>query len=323
MADIRLSIIIPFYNVEKYIAECLDSMYNQDIPEEEYEVICVNDGSPDHSRDIVLKYMEQHSNLKLIEHECNKKLGAARNTGRGAARGKFIWNVDSDDMVAPNCFGKILETCEKNNLDVLEFGFTHNWGNGKLESNDTLQLQRDNQIYTGPQFLEKYYLNDIGGICGIWRKIYSLDFLNKNNIFSPPINMGEDEPFAVEIFALSNRIQYLDIDCYYYRRDELSLTGEKKTHWDASKWYEASIVCAKYMDEAFTLVRNNYNPVAQDKLKAMISYDISYWRNFNFSAKETRLFWKLCRNNIWTNRYVFKYLTKKSAFEYIKNLCLE
>ena len=66
---IRLSIIIPFYNVEKYIAECLDSVYNQDIPEEEYEVICVNDASPDNSRDIVLEYQKKHSNLILVEHE--------------------------------------------------------------------------------------------------------------------------------------------------------------------------------------------------------------------------------------------------------------
>lgn len=96
----KLSIIIPFYNVKQYIAQCLDSVYRQDIPEEEYEVICVNDASPDHSRDIVLEYQKRHKNLVLIEHEHNKKLGAARNTGRSIARGKYIWNVDSDDYIA-------------------------------------------------------------------------------------------------------------------------------------------------------------------------------------------------------------------------------
>ena len=119
----RLSIVIPFYNVEKHIAECLDSVYNQDIPEDEYEVICVNDASPDHSRDIVLEYRKKHSNLILIEHEVNKKLGAARNTGRRVARGKYLWNVDSDDMIAPNCMKEMLETCEENDLDLLLFCF--------------------------------------------------------------------------------------------------------------------------------------------------------------------------------------------------------
>ena len=118
---IRLSIIIPFYNVEQYITQCLDSVYNQDIPEEEYEVICVNDASPDNSRDIVKEYQKNHKNLILVEHEVNKKLGAARNTGRRAAQGKYIWNVDSDDMIAPNCLREMLNMCEKSDLDVLIF----------------------------------------------------------------------------------------------------------------------------------------------------------------------------------------------------------
>jgi glycosyltransferase involved in cell wall biosynthesis len=104
----KLSIIIPFFNVEKYIAECLESVYNQDIPEEEYEVICVNDCSPDHSRDIVLQYQQKHPNLILIEHEENKMLGAARNTGLRAARGEYVWFIDSDDYIEKNILGKLL-----------------------------------------------------------------------------------------------------------------------------------------------------------------------------------------------------------------------
>ena len=70
--DLRLSIIIPFYNVERFISECLDSVFNQDIPLSEYEVICVNDGSPDHSRDIVLQYMERFPNLRLAYEAMNR-----------------------------------------------------------------------------------------------------------------------------------------------------------------------------------------------------------------------------------------------------------
>lgn len=90
---IRLSIIIPFYNVEKYIAQCLDGVFSQDIPDEEYEVKCMNDGSPDGSRDIVCSYLPHHPNLRLIDHPRNMKLGAARNTGRKVARGNYIWHV--------------------------------------------------------------------------------------------------------------------------------------------------------------------------------------------------------------------------------------
>ena len=122
MGEKRLSIIIPFFNVENYISDCLDSVFYQDVPFEDYEVICVNDGSPDRSREIVVDYMKRFNNLTLIEHDRNRKLGTARNTGREKAIGKYIWNVDSDDKIVPNCLGHLLEICEENDLDVLEFG---------------------------------------------------------------------------------------------------------------------------------------------------------------------------------------------------------
>jgi len=113
MNMISLSFIVPFYNVEKYIGACLDSLYAQDISEEEYEVICVDDCSPDKSRDIVLKFQRKHDNLKLITHEENKCLGGARNTGINVAKGKYLWFVDSDDMIRPNCLKTLISLCEK------------------------------------------------------------------------------------------------------------------------------------------------------------------------------------------------------------------
>ena len=96
---IRLSFILPFYGVENYIGSCLDSIYRQDIPEDQYEVICINDCSPDNSEQIVMQYAKKHTNLKLIKHEVNKKLGAARNTGLKAALGKYVWFIDTDEFL--------------------------------------------------------------------------------------------------------------------------------------------------------------------------------------------------------------------------------
>lgn len=319
---IRLSIIIPFYNVEKYIAQCLDSVVNQDIPLSDYEIICVNDASPDGSRDIVLDYMKRYSNIRLIEHEYNKKLGAARNTGRSIARGKYVWNVDSDDMVAPNCLKEVLDICESKNLDVLEMCYANMRGDDVSDSTSFYQTKRDDNIYTGPQYLEKYHLNYLGGICSIWRKIYKRDFLDSNEILSPPINMGEDEPFAIKVFALARRISYYDRDCYYYRRTEQSLSGEKRSRWSAQKWYEASITCARYMDKVFSEIGNNYSAFSREKIKQMVSYDAQYWKIFDIPPKEKKQFWGMCRKDLWTNLFIFKYLTRKSRFDYIKNLCL-
>lgn len=319
---IRLSIIIPFYNVEKYIAQCLDSVFNQDIPEEEYEVICVNDGSPDGSRDIVCSYLPHHPNLRLIDHPNNMKLGAARNTGRKAAQGNYIWHVDSDDMIAPNCLKHILKVCEDNDLDVLEMGYANLYEDGRLISVSLEQKERDNAIYAGPEYFEKYHLDKVHTICGIWRKVYMRSFLDDNAIYSPSINMGEDEAFAIEVFGKAKRMVYLDMDCYLYRRIEQSLSGDPKQNWSAQKWYEASFVCARYMHQAYCRVKNNYSHKVCAALEEMISYDILYWLTFEklMSTNVRKQYWKLCRLNLIQNLFVLRYLTNKKKLLYSEKL---
>lgn len=96
-----LSFIVPVYNTEKYLAECLDSLLEQDIPYEEYEIICVNDGSTDGSLDILRRYAEAHSNVIVVDKE-NGGVASARNAGLDAACGDYIWFFDSDDIIHPN-----------------------------------------------------------------------------------------------------------------------------------------------------------------------------------------------------------------------------
>lgn len=319
---IRLSIIIPFYNVEKYIAQCLDSVVNQDIPLSDYEIICVNDASPDHSRDIVLDYMKRYPNIRLIEHEYNKKLGTARNTGRKAARGKYIWHVDSDDMIAHNCLKTILNQCDDYDLDVIEMGYLNLYMDDISDSVSHYQVPRDNAIYSGPDYFEKFHLDKVHTICGIWRKVYKRSFLDENNIYSPPINMGEDEAFAIDVFGKAKRIAYLDMDCYIYRRFEQSLTGSQKQNWNANKWYEASFICARYMHQAYKRTESNYSTIVRSALQRMIQYDILYWDTFRelMFPSVRKEYWNFCRKDCWKNLFVFRFFSRKKAFHYILNL---
>ena len=175
--DLRLSIIIPFYNVERFISECLDSVFDQDIPLSEYEVICVNDGSPDHSRDIVLQYMERFPNLRLIEHEKNRKLGTARNTGRTIAQGKYIWNVDSDDKIIPNCLSGMLKICEDNELDVLEFGAIQFSATRRKE---LPRIPQTSGVESGPDYLDRLNAYQVSRMCPVWNKMIRREFLEEN-----------------------------------------------------------------------------------------------------------------------------------------------
>ena len=315
---IRLSIIIPFYNVEQYIAQCLDSVYNQDIPEEEYEVICVNDASPDNSREIVKEYQRKHSNLILVEHEVNKKLGAARNTGRSVAKGQYIWNVDSDDMIAPNCLKEMLEICEKNDLDVLEFGYKEI----NRVSNILYEVRETSGIVTGIEYIKRYYIHDFGAICPVWRRVYKRKFLVDNNILSPPINMGEDEAFSVHVFTMALKVFYVPYDFYFYRVNSNSLVGESKQSWSAQKWYEASMVCPLYIDDMYQKIRKSIPEDIQQAIQGMIIYDILYIDTYErYLVKEDWIkYWNLCRRNFFYNLFVFRYLSRKKIIKYLKNI---
>ena len=220
--DLRLSIIIPFYNVERFISECLDSVFDQDIPLSEYEVICVNDGSPDHSRDIVLQYMERFPNLRLIEHEKNRKLGTARNTGRTIAKGKYIWNVDSDDQIVPNCLSGMLQICEDNELDVFEFGTIQFSNTGRKE---LPRIPQTSGVESGLDYLDRLNAYQVSRMCPVWNKMIRRDFLEENGIFSPEINMGEDIPYSFRILTLAKRMIVRPDCCYLYRTNDDSLTA--------------------------------------------------------------------------------------------------
>ena len=117
-----LSIIVPVYNVEKYLRKCVDSLLAQDLSPEEYEIILVDDGSTDQSGSICDKYAACHSNVKVI-HQQNGGLSAARNTGIEAAQGQYVQFVDSDDYLEPKVLKVLMEIVEQEDLDVLRFNY--------------------------------------------------------------------------------------------------------------------------------------------------------------------------------------------------------
>ena len=318
---LRLSVIIPFYNVEQYIAQCLDSVYNQDIPEEEYEVICVNDASPDHSRDIVLEYQKKHSNLVLVEHEVNKKLGAARNTGRKVARGKYIWNVDSDDMIVSNCLKEILERCESNDLDVLLFCYDI--------YTDGLRIERDRPWEESPkpcsgiEFWKKQVISHQGEISQVWTQMYRREFLDEKHIFSPEINMAEDESYTYSSFLQAQRLMVTNQAYYVFRQNPTSLTSSLKNAPTPMLLYEESYKATKLLYGLMQYIPLDEKDVRQS-VKNVIIYKIdNAWKYFSKMSAENRTsFRTLCLRNFFSNAYVFRVLNFKHIFQYLRFLFL-
>ena len=311
---LRLSVIIPFYNVEPYIAECLDSVFDQDIPLDEYEVICVNDGSPDNSRAIVLDYMRHYPNLHLVEHEVNKKLGAARNTGRAVAKGKYIWNVDSDDKIVPNCLGHLLNVCEKNDLDVLEFG-TFRFSEIRESQMPHVKLAAD--AVAGLDYLNQLGSYEVSRMCAVWRKMIRREFLDENRIYSPEINMGEDIPFSFRLLMMAKRLMVIPDRCYLYRENPESLTGKG---WvpTASALYEKCITDSRLVYDVAAEVPDSYLSVRNAYLDAA-RYTLELYRRYvPRMTRENRMgFRRMCRKKCCSNDHVRKLLSRKQYFKYL------
>lgn len=218
MEKCRLSIIVPFYNVEPYIEECIRSLYLQDIPWEEYEVICVDDCSPDNSRVVVENLQKEYPTLKLVCHERNKKLGGARNTGLQHAIGKYIWFVDSDDYVYPNVLHLLLDIAESNALDILQFNHVR----------DATHIVNDlqfSEIMNGEMYLfgnlSREWFYKIGGA---WKQLFSCDFLKKIRLKYIEDAMYEDTDYLLHAFLVAKRVQHISISAYHYRINNDSVT---------------------------------------------------------------------------------------------------
>ena len=119
---LTLSIIVPVYNVEKYLHKCVDSLLDQDLSCEEYEIILIDDGSPDRCGEICDNYAAAYHNIRVI-HRNNGGLSAARNSGIDMAQGKYIQFVDSDDFLEPNVLKSLVQKMEDEQLDILRFNY--------------------------------------------------------------------------------------------------------------------------------------------------------------------------------------------------------
>lgn len=233
MNNKRLSIIIPFYNVEQYIAQCLDSVYHQDIPEEEYEVICVDDCSPDNSISIVEEYAKNHINMILVRNQYNRKLGGARNAGIDVATGQYIWFVDSDDFVEKNCFQKLLVIAESEDLDVLHFNYSQ-----FPESTISKKKSATTPVMTGPDLFFNPNFVWYDDLITAWGKLYKRVFLLNNNIHFAEHIMFEDNDYAIEVWAKARKVKHTKINAYFYRNNPESITRTKYTSVHITYWLD-------------------------------------------------------------------------------------
>ncbi|MBR4479495.1 MAG: glycosyltransferase family 2 protein [Bacteroidales bacterium] len=218
---IRLSVIIPVFGVESYISRCLDSVFKINLPESDYEVICIDDCSTDSSATIINGYKDYHHNLTLLRHHSNKRQGGARNTGIRFAKGEYIVFVDADDRIPIYDLPGLLDYMDENDLELLlgaaevhkRDGEVLRWGNSPIT---------ESRIMTGPELFTEEYVHRIAfGV--VWMGIYSINLVRRITPFLENV-LYEDTDWTLRCAYNATLLQYKPIVVYNYMENDGSTT---------------------------------------------------------------------------------------------------
>lgn len=220
----KVSIIIPVYNVEEYLKECLDSVINQTL--KDIEIVCVNDCSTDNSLDILEEYAKNDGRIVIIQNEKNSGLSYSRNVGIKAAQGEYIQFLDSDDYLLEDTVELFYGISKENNLDILKSGYLlYNVMRGTV-----IRVEGNNLdgIYTGKELLFEMEKNRIRQ-WQAWINFIKREFILENKLKFYDNILHEDLLFTYELCLHAQRSMYVPECKYVYRKRPLSITTVEKT----------------------------------------------------------------------------------------------
>lgn len=202
---IKFSVIVPVYNVEQYLGQCLKSLIAQDYTD--FEVICVNDGSTDHSRGILTEWESMMPQMRVIDRE-NGGLSAARNTGLKSATGDYVVFVDSDDWVSPNMLSTLATTIDGEDMICFACRRTDN------DATDSLPKEQN----SGWDYYNRHALEArvVPFVC-VWQRCYRREFLIGNNLWFREGILHEDNEFTPRVCLKANKVKVIPDVLYYYR----------------------------------------------------------------------------------------------------------
>lgn len=207
-----LSIVIPMYNIEKYIDECINSCINQlNVSKEDYEIIIVNDGSTDLSEVHAKQYLTTHPNIKLVSQE-NGGLSSARNTGLKHATGEYVWFVDGDDKISDGAIETIFHNIKANKCQAYVFDYSTFDDTGK--TTETSEFDLPSGIFSSKAFM---FNNKCLMPMMTWLTVYSREFLNQHRLFFHEGIIHEDLEFCIKSFCLSEYVMFIKQPLYQYR----------------------------------------------------------------------------------------------------------
>ena len=243
---IRLSFLLPCYKVEKYIQACLDSIYKIDVAEDEFEVLCFNDCSPDSTAEIIKENMKRHPNLHLYNAQENVGCGGGRNALQKEAKGRYVWFVDPDDMIIPDVVAPMLKQAEANELDVLLFNYCDMNENGDEIAQGT--DFKDTEVLDGLSLTERVFGHGIVSHMGyVVRFLVRNEYLFNVRLVFPEKMTYQDTVWMPKVIINASRIQVSHETAYIYWHHDTSACGEFDKSYPAKPIYVRSIKVTKQL----------------------------------------------------------------------------
>ena len=223
----KFSIIVPVYNVEKYLTECLESIISQIYLD--YEVICINDASKDKSSKILLEYAERYEKITIINNTENRGLSYSRNVGLKAAVGEYIVFVDSDDYIKEDTLSKFARALENKSVDILNFNYDMLF---ETVNNEDERINPPYNTFNIPISGQQWYCQsrkDRTYTPMACNKVFRRGFLLDNNLFFYESLLHEDELYAIQTLFHAKNVMNIEESLYVYRKRDNSITMSRQT----------------------------------------------------------------------------------------------
>jgi len=306
-----ISVIVPIYNVEKYLDKCIESILGQKFTD--FELLLINDGSTDNSRNICDEYALRDSRIRVF-HKTNGGVSSARNIGLKNAKGKYVNFIDSDDWIECDMFLTINKIAQEKDIDIIQFGYKKIYSTSHKEYNQKSFLYFDSL----KQYADSNCFN---------YTVFSY-FIKKNIIddfhirFSEEIKYAEDQEFAIKCISFSNNIQVLPNLFYNYLVRENSAMSQKANLNMATNHILVTQNLINYQKQVPESSLPFFNKYTRQVLKAFFSILISFTKkskDFNDAQNTYNKFYDNNRKSSIINTTLFR-INRCNIFPYITYL---
>lgn len=297
MENIVLSIILPIYNVEKYLRQCIKSVYKTD-RSEKYEILLIDDGSTDSSGKIADDYANEYENI-IVYHKINGGLSDARNYGLSRSKGKYVFFLDSDDYLANNALDIILQYANDNGNDIILWNGVIVNEQGVPVTTTNYEFNhpgvRANEVYNASDFILEQLKTSNDYVTTVWLGMYKREFLIINDLWFKKGILHEDELWSPIVFLKSKGILLIDekLYCYRIRKDSIMNKQDKdysRNLRDSIYIFNSLINKYEYLIDDLELLRGLKANNSKRYLHAITKYEAYRYNSISNNIKRFEIF---------------------------------